>query len=138
MSELRVGSITWSQRSIPHDAPLQGKEGAESVVVSLAAITLLPPFPLPPSLPSSLPPSLPPSLSSFLIQDNVRVDEVKCHRKYLNSGDVFILDLGLDLYQVCVDEAGPAHFILLLSLFSGMVLRATRINAPKLWSSFKL
>ena len=93
---------------------------------------------LPSPLPLSLPLSLPPSLSSFLIQDNVRVDEVKCRRKYLNSGDVFILDLGLDLYQVCVDEADPAHLILLLSFFSGMALRATRMNAPKLWSSFKL
>ena len=32
------------------------------------------------------------------------VKEVKRRRKYLNSGDVFILDLGLELYQarVCV------------------------------------
>ena len=35
------------------------------------------------------------------IQDNVMVEEVKLRRKYLNSGDVFILDLGLDLIQVC-------------------------------------
>lgn len=28
------------------------------------------------------------------------VEEVKLRRKYLNSGDVFILDLGLELYQV--------------------------------------
>ena len=28
------------------------------------------------------------------------VEEVKLRRKYLNSGDVFILDLGLDLIQV--------------------------------------
>ena len=28
------------------------------------------------------------------------VEEVKIRRKYLNSGDVFILDLGLTLYQV--------------------------------------
>lgn len=33
-------------------------------------------------------------------QDNVMVEEVKLRRKYLNSGDVFILDLGLELYQV--------------------------------------
>ena len=28
------------------------------------------------------------------------IEEVKLRRKYLNSGDVFILDLGLDLIQV--------------------------------------
>ena len=28
------------------------------------------------------------------------VEEVGLKRKYLNSGDVFILDLGLELYQV--------------------------------------
>ena len=29
------------------------------------------------------------------------IEEVKLRRKYLNSGDVFILDLGLELIQVC-------------------------------------
>ena len=37
-----------------------------------------------------------------IIQDNVMIEEVKLRRKYLNSGDVFILDLGLDLIQVPV------------------------------------
>ena len=35
-----------------------------------------------------------------IVQNNVMVEEVKLRRKYLNSGDVFILDLGLDLVQV--------------------------------------
>lgn len=35
-----------------------------------------------------------------LSQDNVRIEEVKLRRKYLNSGDVFILDLGLKAIQV--------------------------------------
>lgn len=33
------------------------------------------------------------------LRDNVMIEEVKLRRKYLNSGDVFILDLGLDLIQ---------------------------------------
>ena len=48
------------------------------------------------------------------------VEEVKLRRKYLNSGDVFILDLGLDLVQVGYSNvwmsimrqsegAGPCH-----------------------------
>lgn len=32
-------------------------------------------------------------------RDNIMVEEVGLKRKYLNSGDVFILDLGLELYQ---------------------------------------
>lgn len=32
-------------------------------------------------------------------RDNIRVEEVKLRRKYLNSGDVYILDLGLQLIQ---------------------------------------
>ena len=34
------------------------------------------------------------------IQDRMMVEEVKLRRKYLNEGDVFILDLGLHLIQV--------------------------------------
>ena len=36
----------------------------------------------------------------WVLQDNVRIDEVKLRRKYINSGDVFILDLGLKIFQV--------------------------------------
>lgn len=37
------------------------------------------------------------------VQDNVCIEEVKLRRKYINSGDVFILDLGLKIIQVyCV------------------------------------
>ena len=36
----------------------------------------------------------------MFLQDNVRIEEVKLRRKYLNSGDVFILDLGLRAIQV--------------------------------------
>ena len=34
------------------------------------------------------------------MQENIMVEEVKLRRKYLNSGDVFIFDLGLHLIQV--------------------------------------
>jgi len=33
-------------------------------------------------------------------QDRMMIEEVKLRRKYLNEGDVFILDLGLHLIQV--------------------------------------
>jgi gelsolin len=32
-------------------------------------------------------------------KENIRIDEVKLRRKYINSGDVFILDLGLKIIQ---------------------------------------
>ena len=35
-------------------------------------------------------------------QENVRIEEVKLKRKYINSGDVFILDLGLRMIQVYI------------------------------------
>lgn len=34
------------------------------------------------------------------LQDRMMIEEVKLRRKYLNEGDVFILDLGLQLIQV--------------------------------------
>ena len=37
-----------------------------------------------------------------MCQENIRIDEVKLRRKYINSGDVFILDLGLKIIQVCL------------------------------------
>ena len=39
------------------------------------------------------------------MQENIRIDEVKLRRKYINSGDVFILDLGLKIIQVCLFAA---------------------------------
>lgn len=46
--------------------------------------------------------SLKPTLNN--VQDNVRIEEVKLRRKYINSGDVFILDLGLKIIQVCCEK----------------------------------
>ena len=42
-------------------------------------------------------------LNTFL-QNHVRVDEVKLDWSSLNSGDVFVLDLGLHIVQVCITD----------------------------------
>ena len=43
-----------------------------------------------------------------LLQDNIAIKERKMRRKNLNDGDVYILDLGLTIYQVCCECCSTA------------------------------
>ena len=57
----------------------------------------------------------------WVLQDNVRIDEVKLRRKYINSGDVFILDLGLKIFQVrpkCISQSQELYEILMKSIIA--------------------
>ena len=60
------------------------------------------------------------------------VEEVKLRRKYLNEGDVFILDLGLHIIQV--SYANPSYLPRLIKCFafSGMEQSLTRMRGLKL------
>lgn len=46
---------------------------------------------------------LSPSMCVPFVQNNIRVTEVSLQWKSLNSGDVFVLDLGLHVIQVNID-----------------------------------
>jgi len=60
---------------------------------------------------------------------NVMVEEVKLRRKYLNSGDVFILDLGLELYQWNGKESNKDERAKAVEFM--MSLRSDRGGRPK-------
>lgn len=82
------------------------------------------------------------NVSIFCQQNKVQVKEVKFKKDYLNDEDVFLIDLGLKIYQVYLiikisymyaseKKAIPTITIILLFCFSGMVIAVTRMSGLK-------
>ena len=73
------------------------------------------------------------SVSKFVtcvvLQENVRIEERKLKRKYLNSGDVFILDMGLKIIQV---HSVVRRHCMTDYTCSGMVKRAIKTREQQL------
>lgn len=67
-----------------------------------------------------------------LLQKNIEIKQVSLHRESLDSGDVFILDLGLEVYQVSLFRSRDLDCSYTSILFnSGMEPAATRMKSSR-------
>lgn len=67
-----------------------------------------------------------------LLQKNIEIKQVSLHRETLDSGDVFILDLGLEVYQVSLFRSRDLDCSYTSILFnSGMEPAATRMKGSR-------